>query len=431
MRELYELMNKKKLSSPEKIFTFCTERNFKEVVEAASESFLDTIQPLHKIEPSLFNFSASLTLSGGDYPCESLSCRFKKIINLAKFTSIYSNHTTIYNPFDFVYLYLDSKNIRKISENKFRTEAANAFIISLELKPLIERGLIEFSRTVSAVCKKCETKRNKILNSIEKELENIFQKTIFPLIQDEIGIEYGKNFFRLSGIEPLIGEDLYIHYKKFPKFLINNGKKLDNLKNVKYENPLIQMLICEAVDSLMFQKFDCIEGYTQTYLTTNLFEKKMLEEYSSPAQNKVQNILINNLPVIQNVPYEYVIDIRDSHPDEFKSFQTHILEITDKAKNFGTQDEFNIYVSNQLKNEIKTLTTIQEEGRKKLHQKGFINGLLLGASIAVSSTTNYDIPSILSMVKTFYNCTEMLSEGKKLEHKIQNNPIYFYYLLSK
>lgn len=431
MKELYKLMNNKKLSSPEGIFTFCGERNFEEVVETALEGFSDTIQPLHKIEPSLFNFSASLTLSGGNYPCESLPCRFKKIVNLAKFTSIYSNHTTIYNPFDFVYLYLDSKTERKISENKFRAETANAFIISLELKPLIERGLIEFSRTVYTVCKKCETKRKEILSSIEKELENISQKRIFPLIQHEISIEYEKNSIHLSGIEPLIGEDLYIHYKIFPKFLIDNGKKIDNLKNIEYKNPLIQMLIDEAINSLMFQKFDCIEGYTQTYLTTNLFEKKLLEEIASPIQNKVQNISINNLPIIQDIPYEYVIDIRDSHPDEFKSFQAHVLEITNKAKSFETQDEFNIYVGNQLKNEIQILTNIQEEGRKKLHKKGFINGLLLGASIVVSSTTNYDIPSILGIAKTFYNCTEMLSEAKELEYKIQKNPIYFYYLLSK
>lgn len=216
MEELYKFIEKKNLNSNEKIIEFCTKNNIKNVIETSMEAF--TLSIFNKFEDthgSLFNFSASTTLSGTNYPCASIPCRIKQVANLAKFTSFYSNYTTIYNPFDFIYSFLDPNNNSNITNIQLGNEALNAFLITYEFKPLIERGLIRFSRTVYSVCINCKKERDKNFKLINKNLDNIAVKKLIPLLENNIKIVYEKNSFHISGIKPFIGDDMYIHNKKF------------------------------------------------------------------------------------------------------------------------------------------------------------------------------------------------------------------------
>ena len=205
MNELYDLIGKRKLNSSEDVLNFCLKGEFEDVLDVSTNALAITQKVEDdEISPSLFNFSASLTLSGAGYPCDILSCRMSKMTELAKFSCLYSDRTTIYNPFDFVYFYLNPQGKQEMSGERFRMEATNAFMIVLEFRPLIERALIVFSKTISLDCSECKKKKDKMIKSIVKELENISRKTLFPLIKEKIGIEYGKGFLHLTGIESLV-----------------------------------------------------------------------------------------------------------------------------------------------------------------------------------------------------------------------------------
>lgn len=431
MKDLYKLIKKNKLITLKEIFDFCKNGEFEKVVDICMEAFVITTKSKNQIAPgSLFNFSASFTLSGGAYPCESIPCRMSKVADLAKFSSIYSDGTTIYNPFDFVYYFLNPQGKHEMSPDYVRLEALNAFSIAIEFKSLIERGIIKFSKTIYVTCAKCKKKRDKIINSIYEELDDIAKNTLYPLLKKEIEIEYEKNAFHLRGIEPFIGEDLYIHYKKFPNFLIKKGKKVSSLQDLGFDNPLIQKITTEAIDSLVFQKIASLENLTQTYLTTSMVEKTLLEKMGQKAENRVLNFFTKGLPVIQGMPYERVIEMRDTFSTEFKSFQTHISELIGKAETFESQEEFDIYVSNELKEQLKDLKKIEVEGRKKLIAKGIAHGAMLVASIGISTITNYDLPSLLGIAQATYGCKNLLSKAEELEEEVQKSPIYFYYKLS-
>ncbi len=227
MKELYNLLEKKKLNSPKRIIKFCEENKFDEVIETCVEAFTISLKANKQVPfSSLFNFSASVTLSGGSYPCSSEFCRLKQLSYLAKFSSFYSDCTTIYNPFDFVYNLLDPKQEHEISPEKFINEAINAFLITLEFKPLIMSGLIRFSNTVNTICMACKKKLDRKRKLSYKELDNTALKKLFPLLKNEIEIEYEKDSFHLAGTEPLVNEDMYIHYKKTP-FIYDSKRKED------------------------------------------------------------------------------------------------------------------------------------------------------------------------------------------------------------
>jgi len=413
------------------VFEFCENRNFKDILDTCLEVFALTQKPNIKIPSSLFNFSASLTLSGGNYPCESPFCRINRIRDLAIFSSLYSDRTTIYNPFDFVCFYLNPSANDDISDKDFRIEAMNAFAITLELRPLLERGLIVFSKTIYFICASCKKKKDKITGLIIRDLDVVGKKTLFPLIQDKLEIKYGEKSFHLQGIEDLIGDDVYFHYKEFPSFLTKGGKRINTIKDLKYNNPLIQRIIGKAIDSLMFQKLDGIENITQTYLTSNFLEKTLLEKIGKQSETKALNLFAKGLPVIQGVPLENIISTRDQYSDEFKSFQNRVSDLVNEGNRFETQEEFDSYVVSNLTGELNDLTKIQKEGKKKLRSEGFTEGAFLGASIAISVLSNSQAPGILGLAKACYDCTKLISEAEEIEKEVQKSPLFFYYKLNK
>ncbi len=432
VKDLYELISRKKLSTPDKVLGFCFENKFKEVLETCFEALVITHKAKgSEVVPSLFSFSASLTLSGSNYPCESLMCRMDRVAELAKFSCLYSDRTTIYNPFDFVYFYLNPQDEPGMSDERFRKEAANAFMISLEFRPLIERGLIVFSKTISLICSECKKKKDKKVNSIVQELEAISKNTLFPLLKEEIEIEYGDGFFNLAGIDSLIGDNVYLHYKKFPTFLLKSGKKVESLKRLEYNNPLVQRIVGEAIDSLVFQKIDNLESLTQTYLTSNVLERLLLEKLQIQTESRAFTMFTEGLPIVQDLSYEEIMKTRDSYPDEFGSFQEHVSNLVTKARAFETQKEFDTYISSKLKRDLKDLEKIQNEAKRKLRIKGFAEGAFLSAAIAISPLPNSAIPGILGVAKAIYGCTKLVTEADETEKRVRRSPLFFYYKLSR
>lgn len=430
MDELYELMKRKKLTSTRNIFEFCDTCEIKELVETALEAYSYTLKPLGSVSPSPFNFAASISLSGGSYPCQSPQCRISRIFDMAKFSSIYANHVTIYNPFDFIYLYVNEIDDNQTPDHVVRVETANAFVISFVLKPMINRKLIEFSKTLFAICKSCKKKKNECERLIENDLETIAKITVGSRIRDVAKIEYGRDFCHFPGIENLIGEDIFFHYKKLPSFLQRGNKKITIITDLENNNPIYRGIIDDAIDSLMFQKFGSVEGFTQTYLTTSPLEKILLEGVGKNGEDKILNLFIEGIPLIDKAPFEQIIEIRESFPDEFIAFQEHTSRLIDKARMFDSQHEFNAYVKDELSKDTEDLKKIISEKRKGVWIGGIADGLIL-ANIFLSTKINSGFQPFWNIVQLVSGCCGPLIAAGEAEKSIRNNPLYFYLELTK
>jgi len=158
MKDLFDLLDKLKLNSFNNIVEFCTKTRLDKFVLTLTEAFVYSSAGSGFINiPSEYNFSASMTLSGSNFPCEDPVHRIARVSELATFSALYANSTTIYNPFDFVYYFINpelssNKRITKIEEIKFRHDAIVALSLSLLFKPLLERGLLKYSRTIFSEC---------------------------------------------------------------------------------------------------------------------------------------------------------------------------------------------------------------------------------------------------------------------------------------
>lgn len=436
MKELYDLLNKKKLISFEKIFQFCFESPIEDVIETTTEALVSTHEHnQNKLLASPFNFSASISLSGGSYPCASPTCRIKNVSDLTQFATIYSTSITIYNPFDFVY-FLISPEVKRFNfdEMAVRNDAFVGFMIAYEYRPLIEAGIIRFSKTINVVCDNCKKERDKQLKLMENKLYTLAKEQLFPLFKDTVRLEINKKnkFFHLAGMDALVGEDAFFHYKTFPKYLIDSkGKTITDIKKLRVNNPLVSRFFNDAINSLMFQKVGDIEQITKTYLTNSLFEEKLLENVGNVADKKVLSFFLDEVPVVQKLPYNRILEMRTKYFDEFESFQNAVSEIMKKAKNFSTQDEFNEFSKRQLGKNLKDLKKIQDEQRKKSLLTSFIHGSFLGASLVISLATNSQVSSILSVAQAVMACKETIANTEETQKALEKSPLYFYFRLSK
>ncbi len=212
--------------------------------------------------------------------------------------------------------------------------------------------------------------------------------------------------------------------------MTQNGKKIKNLKSIGYNHPLINMFVGQAIDSLMLQKIGSMEQLTQTYLTNNLLEKYLLENMEKKVEGKALNFIANGIPLIQGIPYEEIIEMRSNYSDEFKSFRNLIADLFQKANAFETQEEFNFFINKELRKQLTDLKKINSETNKKLISKGFAGGVFLGASIAISTLTNF-LPSLIGVAKAGYDCVDSIKEAGELGDKLQKSPLFFYYKLEQ
>jgi len=307
-------------------------------------------------------------------------------------------------------------------------------MIAYEYRPLIEAEILRFSRTINIICNNCKKKRDMQLKLVENKLYALSKEQLFPLFKDIVRLEINKKrkFFHLAGIDTLVGEDAFFHYKTFPKYLIDaKGKTITDIRKLRFNNPLVSGFFKDAIDSLMFQKVGDIEQITKTYLTNSLFERKLLESVGNVTDEKVLNFFLDEIPVVQKLPYNRILEMRTKHFSEFESFQNAVSEIMKKAKDFNTQDEFNEFSKRQLDKNLKDLKKIQDEQRKKSLLTGFIHGSFLGASLVISLATNNQIPSILSVAQATMACKEIITDAEETQKALERSPLYFYFRLSK
>jgi len=433
MDEFYNLLVRKKLSNIRNIVNFFFDSDFEEVYETIIEAYVySNTSELYDSRTSLFNFSASFTLSGGDYPCENLECRLKRVDELATFTSLYANTVILFNPLDFIYYHMQGDDdISEAEENHIRQEGSFAFAVLLKLRPLIVNKYIVISRTIVTLCKSCKTNRDKHMGTLAKSLYKIAESTIVPEIKEKTTLEYDtQHSFHLNGIDKFLGEDIFFNYKKFPKYLLSeNNKRLNNIKDIPNGSPLFKSIIGESIDSLMAQKFGLYENYTTTFLTTNYIEKKILETFDENYSSKPYEFLTKDIPIILDTPYEYIIETREKYKDEFNNFQETISTIFEKGKTFKNQQDFNSYAEGEIHDQVEDIKKIQKERSKELVRKGITEALIASASIFVSIQTNSALPITLEIAKTFHEAHKMKVEDKKIEQEIRSKPLYFYYNL--
>lgn len=434
MHKLYKLIDDNKLTSPERILDFFTRDDLNYICEFIMEAYVISNSPDDiDVKPSIFNFSASLSLSGGRYPCPNLRCRLKRIQELIYFASFYSDSVVIFNPFEIFYAFFNEEIKTEYQEKEIREEAIFVFSALLILRPLIESHLVIISHSVFFMCSYHMKEWKKSENELYDTLYRKLKETIYPKIRKDVKIvTQSPNVIVYYGLEKYIGEDMTLTFTKYyPKKKIPVGTNLpENYSKFESSHMPIAASLFDSIDSVIMQKLKVLNKHSTTYLSNNYLDKMLLESLQKNyMDSKPFELVTKHLPTVVNVDPYTLIDLRHSNQQVFANFRNYLSELFSQSSKFDTQQEYNSFINNALQDGVDEIKSLYKSKKSQYIKTSSQDAMLSVASIILSLETNSTLPLILDSLKIFHDCRKMHSEYKNMLSEIQNRPMYFYYKL--
>ena len=436
---LFDYLAKKGLNNSDQVLSQISEGlPIRKVIKILEQCFVLSNQnsPFNG-KPALFDFVVNDSLSGGSNPCSEISCRARRTLDLIKFSILYSNSVLISNPFDFYFGYnFDFENPEQ--EYFFRKKFSGSLINTLLMKPLIKNGKIRINNTIRMLCSACKKRIKKAEDKIQDELWRFGKNKIYSELKKTVKIEMEENSLLISGLSEYMSEDIIVfNFAILPdelKKFSNKSKTI--IPNSQIPKAVFNRIFDEAINSLMLQKFDPIEGNRFTYLTNNKIESQMIDSLTDYHTKQIysHNIvkgLAHLTPFVENVNIKKLMDFRKNNPDVFieyqKSLQKAILE------------------TNSCKNEKDFKEALNDIVIPKVNkiEKAFQNRhtmLLIGASavaiqslstLAIGLTTRDGVNLLQGFLGSAVGCAASCLGQKAIDKEMKENEYYFLWRVKK
>jgi hypothetical protein len=111
------------------------------------------------------SYTSSFGLGGYPSECTYIDCRLKKIEQLARFSVLYADRVIIKN---FMADYSSSEHPPDEDSEWFRQRFTDDLRVLLQVRPLIEAGVIHLADPVNSICMACLAKRGYGTETVER-----------------------------------------------------------------------------------------------------------------------------------------------------------------------------------------------------------------------------------------------------------------------
>ena len=439
MDKLFEYLEKNKVNNFDQVSSKILENlPFRKVIELLEQCFvLSNQNSTFNSVPSLFDFSVNDSLSGGFNPCSELSCRAQQTVDLMKFSILYSNSVLVSNPFDF---YFRSNLNFENSEQEyfFRKKFAGSLTNLLLMKPLIKNGKIRINNTLRVLCLTCKKRIKKAEDKIQDKLWKIGKNKIYSELKKTVKIEMEQNSLLISGLGQYMNEDTIVfNFIILPKELkkFSKGPKTV-VPNSQVPEAVFTRILDDAINSLMLQKFDPIEGNRFTYLTNNKIESQLIDSLSSYNSKQIysHNIvkgLAHLTPFIENVNIKKLMNFRKNNPDAFVEYQKSLQKAILETNSCKSEKDFKEALNDIVIPKVNKI------------EKTFQNNhtmLLIGAStaaiqslstLAIGLTTNDGSNILQGFLGAALGCVANCLSQKAIDQSMKENEYYFLWRVKK
>jgi len=464
MEDLFSLLDKKRLTDDKQVESIIMDKwSFKEVLDFNENltELIRTPSPVrHDIEK--FHFFVNSSLSAQPWgACVEWSCRLRSVDNLSRFAALYADSIYIQDVFDSY-----EEKISGLDEFDARYLYAGNLKVLNHLKPLIKSGIVHLVKhPVHHICPACMAREFPNLNKEIKQVE----KHIIPLT---------KHYLRKTSASVFIMEDRryksqVILWFKGPPDIVHNGQTLwfpvkipswvkqkikcgiaheKNLKAIKLTKKeilrtgFIQSELHTALQDILLQKiYSLMLGLNAKYLTDRdadfLILNSMTEDTDFLSYNDIlTNTLLYEIPIIHNVPIEYLLKIRNEDYDAFLNFRNSITHIIKtyivQRKPISRHDAKQVYEDEiypkvcELNNKVNSI--------RSLAVKKMVKDLIISASIITIGLFSGIFPAGIKEVLTGMG---LLKPGKDLsdsvfnvihaDSEIRNENLYFLWKIKK
>lgn len=400
-------------------------------------------------------FTSSNSLSGSSLECEELSCRIKRVDELAKFSSLFADQVLWHN-----FLSDISPSFGHPPETDsedFRYHVLADIHVLFKIKDLIDNNIIQPYTIPHGYCPDCFAKtfygdRNpeQILNAklnLENDIKNSLSLSISCLDEDLFTINYDGDdnyiphggasiMYNRNEIESIIPNHIIDKIKenqkiKLPDKVYNNLNIPAHLSNSLTTEALYQKTIANITGSSIL-----------THSTGEINAIKRIE--GNDYIRNINNLLLNHwdiiIPFANNFTPTEILELRFREQESFISFRSCLDKSLSEAfamkETFTSKDARDIYAS-IIQPSLAELDKKAKSAARSLFKKPLFTATSVVATLslgAASGLLSHDLATALKLLgasKITYDTINELLHNCNLENSIKNENYYFLWKMRK
>lgn len=430
MDELYDYLNRIGLSGGEiqiqkKIYSL----DLKELIPLANNaSFLLSKASSLKIKKhSFFNFSVSSSLSGVSFCCTSTACRLERINKLSMFASMYAD--TVVIPKFLRPLPEDLKIRNRQQESNLYETVANDFLAFINLKSLIDEGIIIVNSEGSGCCDNCAKEHfREIIDGLKIKLKN--EVSFILENRHTLLIKQKKHY---SDIKFFTFPQDWGEKLKIGKFPYNfSDKEAQNLQ-------IFEKFFAPIVNDVIGQK-NYLQKFNLSYLTNREVDADIIGLKNGKKEQEVNKAILSGLshviPYIEGANIEKILEIRRKDGSAFVSYRDAFGTLIKQTSNIQDEKKIKEAVRDIVLPEVNKVKRLVEINKKNFMKKAkgtvYFDLAVITAGIIAQDFLKMDLGTIASIagLTTAHDIVDSILSSKSTPDEAKQNSYYFLWKIS-
>jgi hypothetical protein len=349
-------------------------------------------------EISTFAHCASMTLSGGRFPCDKLSCREQRADEVTQFASLYSERVYLNNILSESIAHIDEGTV---DEGVFRRRFVDDLSIMLRMRAPIEAERIIPFTAPSSFCPNCITTETygpdavKRFERQERWLTREFQNRVSV----DISYERGYYLLRFKGPEELLDHgNMVIGYSKLPDAIqrrpeivrrVQNGETVRLSEKARRNTGVYETFSRGITVNVLFE-LAAAQSFGTSYLTEKPLEIKFLQGLSDDVELEKRNrIALQHLssivPFVRDLDPYSLLELRKREEEAFVVFRSALSQVVDEFR--ASRSDFTEKHARQLYSEALAPKLAKLDQKITEGKKGLVSSALLKPAAWVGSIT--------------------------------------------
>lgn len=383
------------------------------------------------------SFVATSSLSGDISDCAGLSCRVKRVDELARFALLYSDRALLLSPFS------------KYHHHDILVEEKQHLIgditTILHVKPLLIEDYLFYSEGIR-FCSHCynqfANENNQFQNKLKTAQELLYTEYLDKITCKPIFLG-DKIMVFVSGPEELLDHDFgLLAPKDCPEYKIleTYAKNQEFIEDKKIKKEIISQKLDQIISDICVQ-----DAYSRSLglnrVTNNnaqmLLRKNLEQDSEKRNVSGILDWLSHEVPDISNVPLTNLVKFRNAESESFIVYRDSVNSIIRNIQPDTSKDEAKEMLDCQILPELNKIS-LSIKLEKKKAAKSLIRKSIVGAAFISIGTFSGFVPVGLGYGLTAlggYTFVDTLSEDFSVlandSTEIKNNPYYFLWKASK
>lgn len=438
MGEFYEYLHSLHINEPPDVFDVIPKLSFEELIKTGIQCYTLTetrVRPTQNL--GVFDFSASGSISGGIYPCSEIDCRLRNVYELAAFSALYADKVIIPNPFEHIYHYLTS-DFNFANQEQFYifcNRLMGDIVIMLNLRPLVDGGILYINPQLRSFCKECWARNLKEQKALINDFHKLESRIITDLNKNIKFVLDTKKTIVAEGTPNYLGSEVF-RFLILPKIFETFKKSIPHtFSPTEVETlRLWEPFVTPVIEDLILQKFSMVNLNT-AYLTNRGIEADIINNFEENADKNKEKAIIDGmahkLPFIENATLSSLVNVRRHEAEAFAVYRDVVKNTIQETKNETNAAIIKNIVEDKINPELHKLDQIiknhkddfQRQGRKDLvfNSLLLIAGLFSGSNSALIGGTSAILKDLL----------KDYSGAKQIPTVVKNSDYYFLWKLEK